>query len=66
MCLVRWFVSGLGGSLGQTVGVPVSSQLFDWLDSSLFDGELVGVFVDKLVGEWVGSLVVWSVVQLMG
>ena len=47
------------------------SQLFDWLDSWLFDGlgyldgELVGVFV-RLTGEWVGSLLNGSTGGLVG
>ncbi len=27
VCLVRWFVSGSGGSLGRTVGAPVGQSV---------------------------------------
>ena len=27
VCLIRWFVSGLGGSLGSTVGAPVGHSV---------------------------------------
>jgi uncharacterized membrane protein YeaQ/YmgE (transglycosylase-associated protein family) len=48
-CLVGWFNSGSGGTLGETVGASVGCLLHSWLFEVLgwLDGELVAVLVDK-------------------